>query len=318
MVISGATLRDHNWHRGGYGEITVRQGFEVSSNISKYWIAKKAFGNETAFAEAMGRLGYAVEDTTLVYNSIGYGIPVTPLQNLTFYNALAKENSVVADSVRSALESAVYEGLAIPAQAENVRVAGATGTARFVDDSYAVEFCGYFPADNPKYSIIVTLNKPELPVSGGLMAGDVFRRIVNYVAHVFSCNNIDNIEKKELANEVFVECKETDSLIILYPDYSSINLICDSMPSKKDESVLLVAAACFTGQCLEEFNHFNIAGDHISSGVRYHGYPCKRNTGAFIYYERKWKFLYDNYTAEMDVAAQKVNVPQTATRQLTA
>lgn len=180
MVISGDTLRDHNWHRGGYGEITVRRGFEVSSNISKYWIANKAFGNETAFAESMGRLGYAVEDTSLVYNSIGYGIPVTPLQNLTFYNALAKENSVVADSVRSALESFVYEGLGLPAQADSVRVAGATGVVHPIS-GYAVEFCGYFPADNPKYSIIVTLNKPALPASGGLMAGDVFRQVVNVI-----------------------------------------------------------------------------------------------------------------------------------------
>lgn len=181
MVIDGDTLRDHNWHRGGYGEITVERGFDVSSNISKYWIAKKAFGDELAFAKAMRRFGYVVKDTTLVYNSIGYGIPVTPMQNLTFYNRLAKENSAVADSVRSALESAVYEGLAKPAQVDGIRVAGATGTARFIDDSYAVEFCGYFPADHPKYSVIVTMNKKGLPASSGLMAGDVFRQIAEYM-----------------------------------------------------------------------------------------------------------------------------------------
>lgn len=63
--------------------------------------------------------------------------------------------------------------------AYHIRVAGATGTARFIDDSYAVEFCGYFPADNPKYSIIVSINKKEIPASGGLMAGDVFKQIVD-------------------------------------------------------------------------------------------------------------------------------------------
>ena len=43
---------------------------------------------------------------------------------------------------------------------------------------YAVEFCGYFPTDNPKYSIIVSINKTGLPASGELMAGDVFKKIV--------------------------------------------------------------------------------------------------------------------------------------------
>ena len=48
-------------------------------------------------------------------------------------------------------------------------------------DMYAVEFCGYFPTDNPKYSIIVSINKTGLPASGGLMAGNVFKKIVDYI-----------------------------------------------------------------------------------------------------------------------------------------
>ena len=46
---------------------------------------------------------------------------------------------------------------------------------------YSVEFCGFFPADQPKYSIIVSMNKMGLPASGGLMAGSVFSEIVNYM-----------------------------------------------------------------------------------------------------------------------------------------
>jgi len=46
------------------------------------------------------------------------------------------------------------------------------------DAEYGVEFCGYFPVDNPKYTMIVSINKGGLPASGGLMAGDVFRQIV--------------------------------------------------------------------------------------------------------------------------------------------
>lgn len=79
------------------------------------------------------------------------------------------------------MEYAVSDGLAKPAQSDKVRVTGATGTIQLPNGEYAVEFCGYFPANNPKYSIIVSINKKGLPASGELMAGEVFRQIVDYM-----------------------------------------------------------------------------------------------------------------------------------------
>ena len=173
LAIGKDTLCDHNWHRGGYGKITVEQGFAFSSNIANYKAVRKAFDNEQTFAEALAKYGYQVKDTSLVYNPLGYGILTTPLQNLTFFNAASKT------AIKQALEYAVSNGLAKPAQSDKVKVAGATGTIQLPNGEYAVEFCGYFPADNPKYSVIVTINKKGLPASGGLMAGDVFRQIVD-------------------------------------------------------------------------------------------------------------------------------------------
>ena len=175
LVIGKDTLCDHNWHRGGYGKITVEQGFRLASNIANYKAVRKAFDNERAFAKALAKYGYQVKDTSLVYNSLGYGILTTPLQNLTFFNAASK----TAIKQALALAYSVSDGLAKPAQSDKVKVAGATGTIQLPNGEYAVEFCGYFPADNPKYSVIVTINKTELPASGGLMAGDVFRQIVD-------------------------------------------------------------------------------------------------------------------------------------------
>lgn len=175
LAIEKDTLCDHNWHRSGYGKITVEQGFGLASNIANYKIAKKAFENGQAFAEALAKYGYQVKDTSLVYNPLGYGILTTPLQNLTFFNSIAKSNT----AIKQALEYSVTDGLAKPAQSDKVKVAGATGTIQLSNGEYAVEFCGYFPADNPKYSIIVTINKKGLPASGGLMAGDVFRQIAS-------------------------------------------------------------------------------------------------------------------------------------------
>ena len=175
LAIGKDTLCDHNWHRGGYGKITVEQGFALSSNIANYKVVRKAFDNEQAFAEALAKYGYQAKDTSLVYNPLGYGILTTPLQNLTFFNYIAKSKT----AIKEALEYSVSNGLAKPAQSDKVKVAGATGTIQLPNGEYAVEFCGYFPADNPKYSVIVTINKTELPASGGLMAGDVFRQIVD-------------------------------------------------------------------------------------------------------------------------------------------
>lgn len=175
LAIGKDTLCDHNWHRGGYGKITVEQGFGLASNIANYKAVRKAFDNEQAFAEVLAKYGYQVKDTSLVYNSLGYGILTTPLQNLTFINNIAKSNT----TIKEALAYSVSDGLAKPAQSDKVKVAGTTGTIQLPNGEYAVEFCGYFPADNPKYSVIVTINKTELPASGGLMAGDVFRQIVD-------------------------------------------------------------------------------------------------------------------------------------------
>ena len=66
-----------------------------------------------------------------------------------------------------------------PTKSDKIQIAGETGTVQLENGNYIVEFCGYFPTDNPKYSIIVSINKAGLPASGGLMAGSVFRQIVD-------------------------------------------------------------------------------------------------------------------------------------------
>lgn len=55
LAVGKDTLCDHNWHRGGYGKITVEQGFAFSSNIANYKAARKAFDNEQTFAETLAK-----------------------------------------------------------------------------------------------------------------------------------------------------------------------------------------------------------------------------------------------------------------------
>ena len=156
-IINGDTIKDHNWHRGGYGKITLKQGLACNSSIA---VAK---ATQMAGVEAVDSL-------------------VTPLEMLKLFNGIIKN-----DSLRSALRYYITDGLGKQASSEKTEVAGFSGRSTISDKNpeqieYAVEFIGYFPANAPKYSIIVSMNKVGLPASGGLMAGSVFKDIVDCMA----------------------------------------------------------------------------------------------------------------------------------------
>ena len=230
--VQGRELKDHNWHRGGYGELTVQEGLATSSNIATYKTMEKAFGdNPQTFFDLLANMSYGKPDSIngianlnpayfvtpkdnnwaksdFAWSSIGYNQQISPIQILTFYNAIANngkmiqpqlyKDSVVVinpqiasrvsiDSLKKALVFNITDGLGQPAKSDKVLVAGMQGTSSLstnedsTKDMYAVEFCGYFPTDNPKYSIIVSINKTGLPASGGLMAGDAFRQFVDKI-----------------------------------------------------------------------------------------------------------------------------------------
>ena len=230
--VQGRELKDHNWHRGGYGELTVQEGLATSSNIAIYKTMEKAFGNNPqAYFNLLANMSYGKPDSItgianlkpahivtpkdnnwaksdFAWSSIGYNQQISPIQILTFYNAIANngkmiqpqlyKDSVVVinpqiasrasiDSLKKALVFNITDGLGQHAKSDKVLVAGMQGTSSLstnedsTKDMYAVEFCGYFPTDNPKYSIIVSINKTGLPASGELMAGDAFRQFVDKI-----------------------------------------------------------------------------------------------------------------------------------------
>lgn len=170
---NGIEIKDHNWQRGGYGKITIQQGLAVDSEIAVYKTLLKAFANEQSYQSQLRKIGIELDS-------------LNTIKMLTLYNAIARNDGKFAnkhnvDSLKQALEYVVTDGLGQPAKSDNVKVAGKNGTIQLTDGSYIVEFCGYFPADNPQYSIIVSIHKEGLPISSGLMAGDVFRQIADYM-----------------------------------------------------------------------------------------------------------------------------------------
>ena len=169
-ICKGDTIKDHNWHRGGYGKITIKQGLASSSEIAVYKAMEVAFNGYTqAYYDQLKEIGISNFST--------------PLQMLTAYNSIAnnENNQANIDSLKQALEYVVTDGLGQPAKSDKIQIAGETGTVQLKNGNYIVEFCGYFPANAPQYSIIVSIHKDGLPASGGLMAGDVFKQIVNNI-----------------------------------------------------------------------------------------------------------------------------------------
>lgn len=116
--------------------------------------------------------------------------------------------------------------------------------------------------------------------------------------------SIDTVSKPVAKTKGWTVKSDSDSLIIYTPKYKTINLVCGTMPSESDSDVILCAEAAYTGELLTVFKHNNILGDHVSSGIRYKGTQGKRNTGAFVYYNGKYKFLYQSYSNELDSAAR--------------
>ena len=102
----------------------------------------------------------------------------------------------------------------------------------------------------------------------------------------------------------YTSCETKGNLVIYTPYYTDIDLVCGTMPRRTDKNVIFCAEAAFTGELLKVFKHSNILGDHVCKGIRYKGTGCKRNTGAFVYYNGNWKFLYRDYSKYFDVAAQ--------------
>ena len=103
---------------------------------------------------------------------------------------------------------------------------------------------------------------------------------------------------------VQVDDSTVDGLRVYYPQFSRIDLVCDTMPSQQDTSIVFCAEAAFTHELLDEFSHSNIDGDHVSSGKRFKGAKCKDNSGAFAWFgDTTWEFVHGEYSELLDSVA---------------
>lgn len=196
----------------------------------------------------------------LPWMAFGYGLSVTPLQTLTLYNAVANNGEMVKpifvsevrefnkpievfekqvinpqiaspeviEKVQAVLANVVKKGTGKKLYSPNFSMAGKTGTAQVnygggkgKDMYYASSFAGYFPADNPKYSCIVVIHKPNRAKSyyGADVAGPVFKRIAQKiftdVPFTKEIKDIDAVIKNQVQdyNSYYTEAQKNTSIM---------------------------------------------------------------------------------------------------------
>ena len=238
----GKKVRDSK--KGGYGKISVAEAFEVSSNTGIVSVINDAYKeNPSKFIDGLysmnlsDSLGLPIvgegksvipdpriknnrwSGIALQWMAYGYGVSFTPLQTLTFYNAIANDGKMVkprfieeiraidksiktfetkvinpqicsketVQKLQKLLQNVVKKkhGTGHGLYTDNFSMAGKTGTCQ--KDyrnkellNYISTFSGYFPAENPKYSCIVVIHEPDKTV--GYYGADVSGPVFKKIA----------------------------------------------------------------------------------------------------------------------------------------
>ena len=236
-------VRDSN--KKGYGKITVAKAFEVSSNTGMVKIIYDNYKNKPErlvdrlynmkineklgvdiVGEGLPKIPHPSDNEwngiSLPWMAFGYGVSLTPLQTLTFYNSIANNGEMVKPSFISRIgsfgENPIYEikkeviipsicsdetlnivkdmllnvvekpwGTAHNIYDKNISIAGKTGTCQVDytsnETQYISSFVGYFPSENPKYSSIVVIHKPNKSKGyyGGTVAAPVFKKVAQKI-----------------------------------------------------------------------------------------------------------------------------------------
>jgi len=209
--------------KGGYGTLTAAKAFEVSSNVGLVKIVYDHYkDNPKQFVDRLYNMGLNKplglsilgegipkipypsdpdwDGLDLPWMAYGYGVSITPLQTLAFYNAIANGGELVKprflnqisnlgntptkifskqvlnpsicsqetlEKVQQMMFNVVDKkwGTAHSIKDPLLSMAGKTGTCQ-VDYTtgnvqYISSFVGYYPVEKPMYSCIVVIHKPN-------------------------------------------------------------------------------------------------------------------------------------------------------------
>ncbi len=238
------TMRDSHRVTDEKGYSTIRNAFEQSSNIAFATMVDETFKdnpsryidliystkiNEPLNLDIKGAANPDIKNVndkrwsklSLPWMSIGYEVMLTPIQILTFYNAIANDGVMVkpqfvkeirhGNEVKHTFDTIVIndriaspetvatlqellKGVVENGTAKNLKklgfsVAGKTGTAQisqgaagYNKKNYTATFVGYFPADDPKYSCIIVVSDPRSgKYYGSSVSAPVFKEVAEKI-----------------------------------------------------------------------------------------------------------------------------------------
>lgn len=151
--------------------------------------------------------GEKYREIDLATNSFGQGIAVTPIQMISAANTIANKGYYISPSIledkinepvkvlnapavmeiTEIMKKAVESGEAKWAKPKGLSVAGKTGTAQIpIEGQYDAEktiasFVGFFPADNPKYTMLVSLREPKTSIWGSETAAPLWFQVAKHL-----------------------------------------------------------------------------------------------------------------------------------------
>ncbi|NLP47324.1 MAG: hypothetical protein GX345_00085 [Clostridiales bacterium] len=175
----------------------------------------------------------------LASSSFGQSFNVTPLQLITAISAIANEGGLMqpyiverridslgnniektqphlrrqaiskttADKLVDMMEDVVVRGSGEKAYVPGYRVAGKTGTSEKLEEKankiknpYVASFAGFAPADDPKVSILIVVDKPVGIIGGGQLAAPVAGRVLEKTLKYLNVEPIYNSKELETFN----------------------------------------------------------------------------------------------------------------------
>lgn len=211
----GTKILDANYAHGGFGTISREQVIVVSSNIGVIRTIEDAFGDSIQQLPVQLKrmsLGEPFPKEYLknkfLWNqflAIGYEIKLSPLQIITFYNAIANNGKMVFEdqvlnaqiasepnikAMQKALARFIsHRGPGFASDSDQISVAGKTGWTRFQSGGPAdtivnrvdvASFCGYFPVENPQYTCLVVIYNNLYSISmKKTVAVNIFKELVS-------------------------------------------------------------------------------------------------------------------------------------------
>lgn len=323
------TIRDSHRVTDEKGYTTIRNAFEQSSNIAFATLVEDKFKdnpsrfveliyntkiNEPLNLEIKGEAVPYIKNTsdktwsklTMPWMSFGYESMITPIQLLTFYNAIANDGVMVKPQfvreVRNSKEVkysydtivineriASYEtvktlqellrGVVVNGTAKSLnklpfQVAGKTGTAQISQGgsydrkNYTASFVGYFPADAPKYSCIVMISNPRGgKYYGGTVSAPVFKDLAEKI-YATQLGVVEETEVYESNSDAFIKSSMVDyNDWLTYCNNENVPFV-DNVDSEKWVKVNAVADNVYVNPVeIEEGKIPNVIGMNATDAV---------------------------------------------------